>query len=225
MEYRVKIWHDECAECPFLNWDCEPSVIWSFYNDMQGNFDSVITELNLRLTQGMLKRYSKKILEIMDLSCCIEYNFNERVGEIFLKLEHLKVTQYAQLCKLLKIPHYLHSSRGYSQGDYTDVLIVITKEDINRVGFNVKDWLKDDTHFKSVTTLFDNWVWGDTYGFTIEELKKYTKIYKDGETEECEEWEQIDSCGGFYGYDIKENGMLEYIPTEYNINIDDVIRE
>lgn len=225
MKYRVKVWHDSDVECPFLNWDCEPSVAWNYGNELQGNHDRIISEIELKLTEGIVKRHSKKILEIMYLDCG-DYTYTEKVNEIFWQLPHLKLKQYAQLCELLKIPHYLHSSRGYSQGDFCNVLIVLTSEDIQRVGFDVKQWAKDDECFKSTAKLFDNWAWGDTYGFTIEELKRYTKIYKDGSTEECEEWEEIDSCGGFYGYDIKENGMEEYIPTKYNIDFDnDIIRE
>lgn len=223
-KYRVQVWHDIDAECPFLNWDCEPSVIWGYNKDIEGNFDSILKEIEAKLTKGILKRYSKKILEIMDLFC-EDYTYSDRVNEIFWDLPHLKIEQYAELCELLKIPYYLHSSRGYSQGDYCDVLIVITAEDVQRVGFNIKELTKDDKFFKSTAKLFDDWAWGDTYGLTIEELKTYTKTYEDGKTEECEEWESIDSIGGFYGYDIKENGMCEHIPTEYNIDLDnDIIR-
>ena len=224
-KYRIKVWHDIDAECPFLNWDCEPSVAWGYNKDIDGNFDSILKEIGTKLTEGIVKRYSKKILEIMDL-CCEDYTYTEKVDEIFWQLPHLKIPQYAELCELLKIPYYLHSSRGYSQGDYCDVLIVLTAEDVQRVGFDVKKWTKDDKCFKNTAKLFDAWAWGDTYGFTIEELKKYTKTYEDGEIEEDEEWEPIDSCGGFYGYDLEENGMLEHITDEYNIDLDnDIIRE
>ena len=224
MKYRLKIWQDENADCPFLNWDCEPSVSWDFYNEIQGNHERIIEEINSKLTEGIVKRHSKKILEIMDL-CCEDYTYTEKVDEIFWQLPHLKLTQYAQLCELLKIPNYLHSSRGYCQGDYSNVLIVLTDDDIKRVGFNAKEWLKDSKYFLSTAKLFDNWAWGDTYGFTIEVLKRYTKIYEDGTTKESSEWEEIDSCGGFYGYDVEKNGILEHIPTEYNITIDEIIRE
>lgn len=222
MQYRLKIWHDSDASCPFLDWDCEPSVAWDSYNELQGNHERIINEIEEKLTYGIVKRHSKKILEVMDLPCN-DYTYSEKVDEIFWQLPHLKLVQYAQLCKLLNIPHYLHSSRGHCQRDYCDVLVVLTDEDIQRVGFDVKQWTKDEELFKSTCKLFDNWAWGDTYGFTIEELRRYTKIYEDGETEESEEWVEIDSCGGFYGYNEKENGMLDYIPTEYNIN--DIIRE
>lgn len=224
MKYRLKIWHDSDVECPFLEWDCEPSVAWEYSREILGNIDRILNEIETKLTDGIVKRHSKKILDILEL-CCGDYTYTEKVNEIFYQLPHLNLTQYAQLCELLKIPHYLYGSRGYSQGDYCNVLIVLTSEDIERVGFNVKEWVKDEELFKSTAKLFDNWAWGDTYGFTIEELKRYTKIYENGDTEECEEWVEIDSCGGFYGYDIDENGIKEHIPTEYNIDFDNIIRE
>jgi hypothetical protein len=48
----------------------------------------------------------------------------------------------------------------------------------------------------------DQYANGEVYGFNIE--------YADGDS---------DSCGGFFGSDIKENGILEYIGEEYHKEI------
>ena len=55
--------------------------------------------------------------------------------------------------------------------------------------------------------VYDQYLRSEVYGFVIEEK------------EECPccghiEWNHVDSCCGFYGDDLKENGMLEYIPSE-----------
>ena len=49
---------------------------------------------------------------------------------------------------------------------------------------------------------------GDMYGFIVEECDK---------CESCdhEEWVEVQSCWGFYGSNVEENGMLEHIDEEY----------
>jgi hypothetical protein len=49
---------------------------------------------------------------------------------------------------------------------------------------------------------YDQYITGDVYGFNIE--------YADGDT---------DSCGGFYGHDIEENGILDHIDSKYHKEI------
>lgn len=53
---------------------------------------------------------------------------------------------------------------------------------------------------------YDQWLRGDIYGFVIEDLSTCDK----GHTHE----EVLDSVWGFYGSDIKENGMLDHFDKE-----------
>lgn len=55
--------------------------------------------------------------------------------------------------------------------------------------------------------LYDNevksigmWMWGDVKGYVLEKKVAFTKKYKDEsrEDEDCEEWEEVDSCWGCY---------------------------
>lgn len=57
---------------------------------------------------------------------------------------------------------------------------------------------------ESEITTLDHWVTGDVYGFQV-----YKKVHCDccGHTE----LEDVDSCWGFYGSDIRANGMLDHI--------------
>lgn len=58
----------------------------------------------------------------------------------------------------------------------------------------------------------NQYVSGEVYGFRLVKLN----------TCECcdnVEEEEIDSCWGFYGSDIEENGILEYIPEEFHKEI------
>jgi len=62
---------------------------------------------------------------------------------------------------------------------------------------------------------YDQYLTGDVYGFTIVELVKYEKKnIRTGEVTIIEEEDVIDSCWGFFGSDIKENGILEYVDDE-----------
>ena len=81
--------------------------------------------------------------------------------------------------------------------------VIITKEDIKEnYGWKVltKKRLDKAINFldniiKGEIKVLDNYINGEVYGFAIEN----------------EEGEVEDSCCGFYGSDIKENGILEYI--------------
>lgn len=44
------------------------------------------------------------------------------------------------------------------------------------------------------------WMWGDVKGYVLEKKVAFTKKYKDKsrEDEDCEEWEEVDSCWGCY---------------------------
>lgn len=52
--------------------------------------------------------------------------------------------------------------------------------------------------------VYDAYLRGDVYHFLVEKPELPTSINDDG-------WEYVDSCGGFYGYDYKTNGMLDHI--------------
>lgn len=44
------------------------------------------------------------------------------------------------------------------------------------------------------------WMWGDVKGYVLEKKVAFTKKYKDESRgdEDCEEWEEVDSCWGCY---------------------------
>lgn len=59
--------------------------------------------------------------------------------------------------------------------------------------------------------MFEQWVNGDVYGYMIEEAD----APDDPDDPDNEpEWEQTDSCWGFYGSDPFENGMTDHVPKE-----------
>ena len=95
--------------------------------------------------------------------------------------------------------------------------------DSGRVGFIyvTKDKVKNEYGVKRLTKdilarvnkallneveTYDQYLTGDVYGYEIVKLNKCDQ----GHTHE----EHEDSCSGFFGYDIKENGILDHVSTE-----------
>jgi len=61
---------------------------------------------------------------------------------------------------------------------------------------------------KSEVKTYAQYLEGDVWGFI---LSKPVTCEHCGKVED----EEIDSCWGFFGHDIKENGILDHIPQEY----------
>lgn len=111
------------------------------------------------------------------------------------------------------------SSTGYSQGDYLYGVAYMTKEQFDkRCGFNsqkYKDWKEQaeeiiDGELKCI----EMWAWGDVKGFTLEKKVYFTKQYKDGKTQDSYEWEDVDSCWGYY---LETDELIKEIMCEHNL--------
>lgn len=66
-----------------------------------------------------------------------------------------------------------------------------------------------EEHIRDEVTEYDQWITGDVWCYTLEKVTSCECCGK-------EETEQVDAMGGFYGNDILSNGMLEYLPEEFN---------
>ena len=216
-EYRLRILHDSNAENPFEAWDCEPHLVYE-YENVNGNKDEIISFIESKLTSGKLKRYSKKLASILDVY--EDCNFDERCYEIEYELQRANVRQLSEVCEVLKINHKYYTSKGYSQGDCANTLIICTDEFYKTTGANKK---QENEILESASKLFDAWAWGDVFGFVLEKNVNFTKVYEDGTSEDDSEWEQVDSCFGFYGRDFKTNGIIEHLPTELHYLLDEEI--
>jgi hypothetical protein len=80
---------------------------------------------------------------------------------------------------------------------------IVTKEDI-RKNWNIKRVTKEyieqaDRILKGEVETLNQYVMGEVYGFIVED----------------ENGEHIDSCYGFYGSDIEENGIADYLEKKY----------
>ena len=64
------------------------------------------------------------------------------------------------------------------------------------------------SHMKGEVETYDHYLTGNVYGYIVEEKIPYEKKnLKTNEVEQIDEWEEVDSCWGFYG--DYEKGALE----------------
>lgn len=213
---RLKIWHDSFAANPFLEWDCEPAVMANYGRNNFSDFSKgeIETFIKNNLNQD------KVVEEKDELADIVGYNLEwfdgtdeELYDELTHEIDYSDVEQLTKVLELFSLPHLNYTSRGYSQGDWADVLIVATDEFFQRTGANrelIEEILEDTKN------LFDSWAWGDVFGITIEEGTTIQVVEKETQKVLREEidWEQIDSCGGFYGEDFENNGMMDHVPDE-----------
>ncbi len=81
--------------------------------------------------------------------------------------------------------------------------IYVSKEKV-RKEYGVKRITKKvlgyvESALKSEIEVYSNYVDGNVYGYVLKDSKG----------------EEVDSCWGFFGYDFKNNGMMDYLPNEF----------
>jgi len=110
------------------------------------------------------------------------------------------------------------STSGYCQGDYVEGVAFCTKERYAKmVNTDTTDWkTKIDTLIDGEVVFIGMWMWGDVKGFVLEKKVPFIKKYKDEERkdEESFEWEEIDSCWGYY---MATEELIEEVVSEHNL--------
>ena len=88
---------------------------------------------------------------------------------------------------------------------------VITKEEAmkNFGGINAEHWRERcREHIRGEVKVYNQWLAGDVYGFALYEYAPQ----EDADEIDEDDMDRIDSCWGFFGSDILENGIAEYCP-------------
>lgn len=113
------------------------------------------------------------------------------------------------------------SSTGYSQGDYIEGVAYTTKERFDKYcGFNpqkYKTWQEQALEIiDAEVEEIGMWAWGDVKGFVLEKKVHFTKVYDEEEREDEEdvEWEEVDSC---WGYFIGTEELIKEVMSEHDI--------
>lgn len=192
----IEVIHDTDPMNPWEDWDgCMPLITetgrFTRTTDYsKGDIDRFLSDY---LSYNQVKRHQRKIVEVLRLDYEEEKKYMQ--GDDFT--EHLQYQIYefvrediankVAFCEAFNIKHYSGISRGYSQGDWTEVFFCWTPEFEEVTGRSYQSI--DDSDFEAANNLFGYWAWGDVYGYNIEELE--------------------DSCRGFYGDDFERSGLLE----------------
>lgn len=119
------------------------------------------------------------------------------------------------------------TSNGYPYNDRWDSgcvgFIYVTKERMFKKCMDIteENWReRADRYIESEMNTYDQYVQGEVYGYTLTKtvhVRDEIKCPHCNEVirvDEYEDEEQIDSCWGFYGDCLEENGILEYVPND-----------
>jgi hypothetical protein len=218
-KYRIKISNDEGAENPFIAWDCEPALMYQYGRGYvtDCNDGEIVEFIKQFPSNNQIIKHQKALCDILEIDhdylCERELTKDEKADEIRWEIStSCNIKQLAQLCELFKIQHLNYTtSSGYSQGDWANVLLVLTDKFYERTGC---DRRKAKEILEGSQKLFDAWAWGDVYHFNIEKATEMVKLtrkdFDDGKFENVEdelEWDHHDSYSGFYGEDV--DGVAE----------------
>lgn len=107
---------------------------------------------------------------------------------------------------------------GYSQGDYVNGIVFVTKERYDKLcGRKDIPWTEAaqaciDKEVKCIGM----WMWGDVIGYELEKKVRFKKVYEDPEREDEDdyEWEEVDSCWGYY---MTSDELIEEVISEHNL--------
>lgn len=110
------------------------------------------------------------------------------------------------------------STSGYSQGDYVEGVAFCTKERYTKmVSPDTTNWkTKIDDLIDGEVECIGMWMWGDVKGYVLEEKVSYTKKYHDCDREDEEDfdWEEVDSCWGFF---METEALIEEVISEHHL--------
>lgn len=112
-------------------------------------------------------------------------------------------------------------SSGYCQGDHIRGIAYISKERFDkRCGFNpqkYKTWQEQALEIiDAEVEEIGMWAWGDVKGFVLEKKVSFTKVFDDNDREDEEdyEWEEVDSC---WGYFMKTEELIKEVMSEHDL--------
>lgn len=127
--------------------------------------------------------------------------------------KHIQAALDKHICVILPLHLYEHSGITMSTSRFS------CPWDSGQVGWIYCTWDKarkeysgtDQEIVELVTKaliqeveVYDQYLTGDVWEYVCEQ------------SEDGEDWEFVDGCGGFYGRDLKQNGMMDHIPAEFH---------
>lgn len=203
---KLKIVHDTSPTCPFDDQDGLYPCITDSKDYSDGDIDHYLSNY---LTRNQIISHQSKLMDMMDIN---KKEFSSDYPESSERMDNLSdelseflgysMKNKAEFCELFNIKYLYKISRGYSQGDSSDVFICWTPKFENITGLAYKD--VTDSDMEHTFNMYGYWAWGDVFGFKVIKRKK---------CKHCDEItkKELDSCWGFYGQDHFESGLAEHV--------------
>lgn len=210
--YRGLVIHAE-QDCdagnPFEQWDCEPDLVVLYDRRLTEYGDGSPLNPLSALSDSKLRRHLRAAAKAVDL-CPAELDRNAREAQrdygggltehkreaIAEALSDMGDSDRLEACAALWAiagrEALCTSSRGYSQGDYCELLLVASEQ------WEKKTGAPRDSHarqLEAAAKLYGYWAWGECYGYVIKA--------PDGSDLDV----MGDSCWGFYGSNHDESGL------------------
>lgn len=218
--FRVRAEQDECARDPWKDIDgLAPLMVYydrrvPDYGDIPDPIAAMSDSFINRKWRELCKIFDMPESEARDLKRAYGYSstiaevkrdlldewLGQESGQALIKLK-------AELFELMGWPVYRTTSRGYSQGDWAELIAVYTPDHAKICGTNFPLSAKAKAaaceDLKGAAELWGYWAWGDVYTAVIDQMtgSEVTSEY-------------IESCGGFYGDDYTASGLAEYAESE-----------
>ena len=149
----------------------------------------VNTIMDFKDDENTLKQRDKRIMQDLKDYVCVKFLYLYDHGDITMSLEDFRDPWDSGIVGIIYMDKET-TLKNFPNAD-EDTWYVIAEEHI-----------QDEVHE------YDQWLTGDIYGYLLEKVTTCVCCGK-------ESIETVDSMGGFYGNDILSNGMLEYLPKEF----------
>lgn len=214
--YNIEVYQDDRFENPFVDWDCEIDVI--MYNcdgiDYFGYTDpeylpeltkqEIIDNLDqIKYLLDFKPEYSLiRALKYYDGYSIGYYSHNNAVEWVNSVLNDAYQGEYnsnklnflESVLNMKGIITLSDTATGYSQSHWCDYLLVASPEFLKYTGANITD----PSQLKGSADLFEAWHNGDIFCFVVKDPDQDDDLSN-----------VIDSCGGFYGTNHRDSGLLE----------------
>lgn len=219
--FRIRAVQDSDAENPWNAWDCQAPLLVLSDRSIQeyGDIPNPIGQMR----GSFIARNWKALAAIFDQSAdaAREYKTDweyDRIADARRDLleEWLSDAKGGSLSDYMNIneslfalmgwPVYLTTSRGYSQSDWAELLLVYTPAHALACGIKFPRSAKAKAaavkSLEADAKLWGNWAWGNVYGAVID-------AWEGGESDGRLVEHAIESCWGFYG-DPDESGLADF---------------
>lgn len=187
---RVRIVHDSCPEDPRNSWDlvCEIADV-HHQLDVRAYVTNLITH-----TKGF------KVAELIVATASGDDQWYSPLSDLIEDDDDVRRTWLEQLKPELLVKEFWSGYR-----DEYKYVAHTTPDMCAKLGV---DWSKAEEAMDSEIETFCQWADGDVYGYVIEAADPPE------DPDDEPEWEETDSCWGFYGSDPFKNGMDDHVPEE-----------